>query len=271
MIKLENVTYRYKKNNNVLNNINLTIKDKETIAIVGKNGSGKSTLGKLIAGIIKPKEGNIFIDNLNITDKNNKENIRKKMGIVFQNPDNQIIFNNLEDELSFALKDLSKEEIKKRIETSLQKVHLDKNINKDLYELSLGQKQRVVIAEVLAKQPKYLIFDEPTTMIDSSGKEKIYKIIEELKTEGYTIVYITNVAEEILLADRIIVLEEGKVAEEIEKKDLFTKFETLEKYDIKIPFLFELIQLLKKEGISINLENYSINEFVAKIKELINK
>lgn len=271
MIKVENVTYGYKKGIDILKDININIKDKETVVIMGKNGSGKSTLGKLISGIIKPKKGKILIDDLDIADKKNKEVIRKKIGIVFQNPENQIIFNNVQDELSFALKDLKKDEIKKRIEESLRKVHMEDKIKNDLYELSLGQKQRIIISEILVKQPKYIVFDEPTTMIDSKGKEKIYHIVEDLKKEGYTILYITNMAEEILLADRIILLDNGKIAEEIKREDLLNKLEVLEQYNIKIPVLLEVLQGLKKEGIDINLKDYSVQELVTKLKEIIKK
>lgn len=269
MIRINNVTYRYKKGKDILKEINMTIQDKETVVIMGKNGSGKSTLGKLISGIMKPKQGNILIDDLNIADSKNKEEIRKKIGIVFQNPENQIIFNNMEDEVSFALKDLNQEEVKQRIENALDKVHMKHKIKEDLYELSLGQKQRVVIGEVLAKQPQYIVFDEPTTMIDSKGKEAIYHIVEDLKKEGYTILYITNVAEEMLLADRIILLNEGKIVGEIKKEDLLDRLDVFEQYDIKIPMVLEIVQKLKKQGIEMDLKDYSIDELVTKLKEKI--
>lgn len=271
MISIKGVTYRYKKAKEVLKDINLTIQDNETVVIMGKNGSGKSTLGKLISGIIQPKEGKILIDNLDLSDKKNKEAIRKKIGMIFQNPENQIIFNNIQDEMSFALKNLDTKEIQKRIQQALQKVHMEEKMEEDLYELSLGQKQRIVISEVLAKQPQYIVLDEPTTMIDSMGKEKIYQIVEELKKEDYTIIYITNVAEEMLLADRIILLQEGKIVEEIKKEELLDHIEIFQKYDIKVPILIELLNELKKEGIEIACENYSIKEIASKIKELIKK
>ncbi len=271
MIKLENVSYHYKKESKILKDINLEIKEQETIVIMGKNGSGKSTLGKLIAGIIKPKSGKILLDDLDMSNKENKDKIRKKIGIVFQNPENQIIFNKIEDELSFALKGLKKEEIQKRIKQSLKKVHMEENMEQDLYELSLGQKQRIVISEVIARLPKYIVFDEPTTMIDSKGKEEIYKIVEELKQENYTIIYITNMAEEIFLADRILILEDGKIVEEITRHELLDKLDVLEKYDIKIPMQIELLQELRKSGIEINLENYSVQELANKLKEIIKK
>lgn len=271
MIRIKEVTYRYKKGKDVLKDIDITIQDKETVVIMGKNGSGKSTLGKLISGIIKPKEGKILIDDLDLSDKKNKEEIRKKVGMIFQNPENQIIFNNIQDEMSFALKDLEPKEVQRRIKDSLHKVHMEEKLEEDLYELSLGQKQRIVISEVLAKQPKYIVFDEPTTMIDSMGKEKIYHIVKELKKDGYTIIYITNVAEEMLLADRIILLDEGKIVEEIKKEDLLDKLEIFKKYEIKVPILLELLYHLKEEGIEIDVTNYSVKEITNQLKEMIKK
>ena len=260
MIRLENVSFKYKESNKILDNISFEVNDGEIISIVGKNGSGKSTIGKLIAGILKLKEGNIFIDDLDI--KKHQKEIIDKVGIVFQNPENQIIFNSIEDELSFALKDLSKQEIDKRINEALEKVEMLDFKNKDLYNLSLGQKQRIMIAEILAKNPKYLIFDEPTTMIDSIGKEKIYKIIKNLKQQGYTIICITNLADEILLADRTLVLEQGKIALEIKREELVEKAEELRKYEIKLPTILEILVELQKNDVQVNAKEYTIQELV---------
>lgn len=262
MINISNLSFKYKNSNNILSNINLEIQEGETIAIVGENGSGKSTLAKLISGILKTKQGKIIIDDLDLSKKEDHKEAVKKVGIVFQNPENQIIFNSIYDELSFALKDLSKEEIGERITNSLKKVNMYDFINKDLYELSLGQKQRIAIAEILAKKPKYIIFDEPTTMIDSTGKEQIYDIIKNLKKEGYTIIYTSNLAEEILLADRILILKNGQIVNEIKKENLMASANILEQNGIKLPMIMEIALKLK-----INLKEFTIEELIEKIKQ----
>lgn len=270
MIKVENVSFKYKNSDyKVLNDLSFEINDGEIVAIVGENGSGKSTIGKLISGITKIREGRIIIDNVDISKKN--KFVQDKVGIVFQNPENQIIFNNIYDELSFSLKDLDKNEIEERIDTSLKQVNMYEFKNSDLYSLSLGQKQRIMIAEVLAKKSKYIIFDEPTTMIDSKGKEDIYKIIKNLKKEGYTIICITNLADEILLADRTLILSDGKIVYEIEKKNLINSSEILNKYQIKEPTLLKVLTCLKQNGIILNLEEFSVEELVKAMKGIINE
>lgn len=265
MIKVENVCFKYKSNRtNILEGLNFSVNDGEIIAIVGQNGSGKSTIGRLISGILKLKSGNIKIDNIDISK--NYNSIKDKIGIVFQNPENQIIFNNIYDELSFSLKGLEKSEINNRIDYALKQVGMYEFKDHDLYTLSLGQKQRIMIAEILAKKPKYIILDEPTTMIDSQGKEEIYKIIRELKKQNYTIICITNLADEILLADKTLILDNGKIVHEIAKHDLIDNAYLLDKFNIRQPTLLRILTELKENGIKLNVKDFSVCELVESLK-----
>ena len=269
MIKLNNVGFRYKNGNEILKNINLEIKEGECVCIVGKNGSGKSTLAKLIAGIEVPKPGAVLIDEYDTLNKDNFIGIRKKVGIVFQNPDNQILFNNVYEDLAFAIRNLKLDNEEIRIKENLQKVDMQNYFDKDIYELSLGQKQRITIASTLAINPKYLIFDEPTTMIDSEGKDEIYKIIKNLRKQKYTIIYVTNAIEEILMADRIIILERGEIVKDFLKENILDNIEDLKKHGIKVPKIVQALEICEKNNIDIKLEDWDIVELIEKILEVI--
>ena len=195
MIKISNLSYKYKFSENVLENINLEINDGEIITIVGKNGTGKSTLAKLISGIIVPKNGEILIDDINTKNKKTKKELRKKIGILFQNPDNQLIFPTVKDDLEFALNNLEINNKENRIKVALNLVDMNDFYEKETYGLSLGQKQRINIAGILAIGTKYIVMDEPTTMIDTIGKDKIHKIIKrtgEKRKIKYIVIHETD-------------------------------------------------------------------------------
>jgi len=271
MIKLEDVNYKYKNGYSVLENINLEINEGEIISIIGKNGSGKSTMLNLIAGINKPSSGNIFIDDINTKEKKKFIELRKKIGIVFQNPDNQILFPRIYDDIEFALKNLNLDNRKQRIENALNTVNMKDFEEKDIYELSLGQKQRINIASVLAIKPKYIILDEPTTMIDSKEKENIYNCVRALKKEGYTIIFVTNNVDEILLSDRVCILENKKIKHIFNKEEIIKKVNLLEECDIKIPDIIQIILKLKENNINIDLKEWTIPEIIDEIVKVYKK
>ncbi len=270
MIRVSDLKYRYRGNLfPTLDGINLTVADGELVAIVGQNGSGKSTLGRLIAGIYKLQEGSIEIDSHKLDKKSSK--LPSEVGIVFQNPENQIIFNRIDDEVSFAMRGLDPAETSERVSEALAEVGMSKFREQDLYSLSLGQKQRIIIAEVLARRPKHLILDEPTTMIDSEGKEQIYQIIRRLKKQGYTIICITNLADEILLADRTLILADGKIAAEIRRSELVAKAPLLSKYGIHQPTLLKILTGLTKRGIKLELQDWTAEELATQIGQMVPK
>lgn len=267
MIEIKNLSYMYNKNDMILNDINLQIKDGEIISIIGKNGCGKSTLLKLIAGIIKPSSGNIFIDNIDIFKR---KNLRKEVGIVFQSPETQILFPKVFDDIEFALKNLKIENRKEKIKNALNEVNLSNKEQSNTYNLSLGQKKRINIASVLAINPKYILLDEPTTMIDSKEKDTIYQIIQQLRVHKKTIIFVTNNINEILLSDRIVILENKKVKHVIEKNKLLENIQVLQKCDIRIPDVIQIILRLKENGQNINLEEWTIQEMIDKIVKVCN-
>ena len=201
-------------------------------------------------------------------DKKKALEIRKNIAIVFQNPENQIIFDRVYDDIAFGLKNLgfSSEEIDERINEALKKVDMLEYKNSYTAELSLGQKQRIAIASSLAIHPNVLILDEPTTMLDPLSKNQIYKILKDLKSSGITIIYITNFIDELLLCDRTIVFEHGKIKKDFMKKDLLDNLDFLE--DLEFPGIISILSNLHKSGIDINLENLSTSELVKKLKDL---
>lgn len=272
MIKISNLSYKYKFSENILENINLEINEGEIITIVGKNGTGKSTLAKLISGIIVSKNGEILIDDINTKNKKTKKELRKKIGILFQNPDNQLIFPTVKDDLEFALNNLEISNKENRIKEALNLVNMDDFYEKETYGLSLGQKQRINIAGILATGTKYIVMDEPTTMIDTIGKDKIHKIIKELKQKGYTFIIITNNSEELLLGDRIVILENKKIKKIINKKEIIDNINIFDECEIKIPSTIDILLELQKMNIDIdNIEEYSKEELIKVIRENINK
>jgi len=226
---------------------------------------GKSTIAKIISGLEVPNKGQVLVDGINTLNKKEFLNIRKKVGVVFQNPENQILFNNVFDDIAFTLKNLGIENYKEKIENSLEKLSMKEFLNSESYDLSLGQKQRVTIAGVVSAEPKYIVLDEPTTMIDPEGKEAVYSMIKSLKEQNYTIIYITNFIDEILMSDKIIVLEDGKIINTFAKKDILDNIEFLKEHGIKIPYGVEIVYELKKNGIDLKIENWDKNEIIKEI------
>ena len=239
-----------------------------SIGLYGEWGSGKSSLMKLIAGLVFPKEGTITIDEISTKDKKERTNLRKKVGLVFQNPENQLVFSNIEDDMKFMLENFnfSKEEIAKRISQSLEMVGMNKYQNKDIYSLSMGQKQRIAIAEMLALKPKYLLLDEPTAMLDPESKKKLIKTVKELqKEQAMTVVYATNIISEILQADRIIALDKGSIAFTCMPETIIENVEKFTKIGLQIPEIIELICKLNQKGIKINTKTFEIDEIVEEV------
>lgn len=229
---------------------------------------GKSTIGKIISGLEKPNKGQVSIDDINTADKKSFLEIRKKVGVVFQNPENQILFNNVFDDIAFTMKNLEIENYEEKIKKSLKRLNMEAFLKSEAYDLSLGQKQRVTIAGVVATDPKYIVLDEPTTMIDPQGKEDVYNMVRELKKDNYTIIYITNLIDEILMSDRVAVIEDGRIINIFNKKDILSQIEFLKEHGIKIPGFVELVYELKNKGIDVDIKEWNKEEIIQKIIEI---
>lgn len=238
MIKINNLSYKYKEGNIGLSDINLTFNRKEIVCIIGGNGSGKSTLLSCIANLSK-YSGEILLDNLDIKKIKNKE-YRKRVGIVFQNPNTQVVFNNVYDDLKFTLENLGETNIDENIKESLSLVNMSKFINSNPYNLSMGQRQRIAIASVLASPKEYLLLDEVTSMIDYNGKQEIYKIINKLKKKNMGIIMTTNIVDELVFADKIVIINDNHEIKGVyTKEEIFSDLNILK--DFYIPFKFKVI------------------------------
>ena len=212
MIQIRNVNFSYSSDNDVLKDISLDIRDGEFLAIVGHNGSGKSTLAKTINGLILPTSGEVFVNGLHTADEKSILDIRRQVGMVFQNPDNQIVTTVVEEDVAFGPENLGipQSEIAERVRTALEAVDMLQYARSAPHMLSGGQKQRIAIAGVLAMRPNIIVFDEATAMLDPDGRNEVTGIMKRLNSRGITIIMITQYMEEAAIADRVAVLSNGE-------------------------------------------------------------
>ncbi|NMC57212.1 MAG: energy-coupling factor transporter ATPase [Eubacteriaceae bacterium] len=267
-IQVKNLCYKYQKDEEELTAIydmSFDVYEGEFLAIIGHNGSGKSTLAKLLNGIIKPSSGDVLVYEMNTKDEDKIWDIRQKAGIVFQNPDNQIVATIVEEDVAFGPENLGVEqkEIRKRVDEALETVKMSQYKDRKPHQLSGGQKQRIAIAGILAMQPKCIIFDEATAMLDPSGRDEVLSCIRHLNKENKTtILYITHYMEEIVDADRIIVLNKGEIAMQGTPKEIFSQVEPLQQLQLDVPNITKLAYMLKKEGINIPDGVLTVDEMV---------
>lgn len=276
MIKSENLTYKYfhedeNEEKFAVNGVNLNVDRGEFLVILGHNGSGKSTIAKLMNALLLPSSGTIYINGMDSKDSDNLWNIRSSAGMVFQNPDNQLVATIVEEDVAFGPENLGVDpkEIRQRVDSSLRKVGMYEYRRHAPHLLSGGQKQRVAIAGILAMMPKCIVLDEPTAMLDPSGRKEVIKTIKELNKEyGITIVLITHYMEEAVEADRIIVMDDGKVLMEGKPRDVFSKVKEMKKIGLDVPQVTELAYELKKSGIDVSEKILTINEMVNALCQL---
>ncbi|EHI97159.1 MULTISPECIES: energy-coupling factor transporter ATPase [unclassified Clostridium] len=278
MVKCTNVSFKYIKDSDgvkeekyAVKDVNLSVKKGEFLVILGHNGSGKSTIAKHMNALVVPTEGTVVVDGLDTTDPDNVWNIRSKAGMVFQNPDNQLVATIVEEDVAFGPENLGVEpsEIRKRVDESLEKVGMSKYKKHAPHLLSGGQKQRIAIAGILAIQPECIIFDEPTAMLDPLGRKEVLKTIRDLNEKhGITIVLITHYMDEAAQADRIIVMDGGSVMMEGTPREIFPQVERMKKIGLDVPQVTELAYELKKAGININEKILNVDEMVNELCQL---
>lgn len=251
--------------------VNLDIKAGEFVAILGHNGSGKSTLAKHLNALLYPTEGTVFVDGKDVKEPENVWDVRQTAGMVFQNPDNQIIGQVVEEDVGFGPENLGvpTKEIWERVEESLKAVGMYEYRKHSPNKLSGGQKQRVSIAGVIAMHPKCIIFDEPTAMLDPNGRKEVIRAARALnQVEGITIILITHYMEEVIFADKVFVMDEGKVVMQGNPRSVFSQVERLRELRLDVPQVTELAYELKKSGIPLSDGILTMDELVTELKQL---
>lgn len=277
LIKFENVSYSYEEeltaDNFAVKNINFTVDKGEFVAVLGHNGSGKSTLAKLSNAIFIPNEGKVYVDGMDTSEEKNEFKIREKVGVVFQNPDNQIVASIVEEDVAFGPENLGIDPkiIRERVDQALKDVGMYEYRFHETHRLSGGQKQRVAIAGMIAMQPECIVFDEPTAMLDPQGRIEVMNTALRLNKElGMSVVFITHFMEEAVKADKVVIIDSGEIAEEGTPIEIFNKKQLLADCGLDVPDAVKLADLLRQKGVPIKqgilTEEELINEYLRVLK-----
>ena len=274
MISAENLSFKYETEGNsfVLDKLNINIKEGEFVAILGHNGCGKSTLAKHFNGLLLPIGGNVLVGGLNTKDEEMLWEIRKRVGMVFQNPDNQIVATVVEEDVAFAPENLGipSAEIRKRVDDALKVVDMYRFRKHAPHLLSGGQKQRVAIAGAIAMRPECIVMDEPTAMLDPKGRSEVIDTILKLKNEEkMTVVLITHFMEEAALADRVVVMDKGNIVMDDCPKKVFSQVKKIKELGLDVPQVTELLYELNRAGLDINYDILTVNECADEIMRVL--
>ncbi|MGI6169511.1 MAG: energy-coupling factor transporter ATPase [Christensenellales bacterium] len=277
IIQADNVSYSYPTDeeemaDEALRHLSLNIERGEFVAVVGHNGSGKSTFAKMLNAILVPSEGVVVVDGIDTREEEMVWEIRRNCGMVFQNPDNQLVAGVVEEDVAFGPENLGVEssEIRRRVDEALLAVGMTEYAAKGPHMLSGGQKQRVAIAGILAMRPSIIVLDEPTAMLDPSGRQEVMQTVKRLNREdGITVVHITHYMEEALLADRVVVVNEGEAVLCGTPPEVFAKVETIRALGLDVPAMAELLYLLKQEGICLESWVFTVEEMAEELCRLL--
>ncbi len=276
MIKASNLTFKYineeeKIEKVAVNSVSLEVKKGEFLVVLGHNGSGKSTIAKHMNALLLPTEGKMLIDGMDTVEDSLLWEIRSRAGMVFQNPDNQLVATIVEEDVAFGPENLGvdPDEIRRRVDDSLKKVGMYEYRKHAPHLLSGGQKQRIAIAGILAMMPKCIILDEPTAMLDPSGRKEVMETIKDVNENlGITIILITHYMDEAAQADRVIVMDQGEIKLEGTPREVFSNVTEVKRIGLDVPQVTELAYELQKEGIDISTEILNIDEMVEKLCQL---
>ncbi len=264
IIETRELSFRYSEDSPLaLEDVTLSIEESSFTAVLGHNGSGKSTFAKHLNAILLPSGGKVYVGGIDTADESRLFDIRKTAGMVFQNPDNQIVANVVEEDVAFACENmgLPPEEIRRRVDESLAAVGMSDHAKSAPHLLSGGQKQRVAIAGILAMQPRCIVMDEPTAMLDPSGRAEVMAAIQRLnRSMGVTVVLITHHMDEAAAAQRVIVMKQGRVALDGTPRQIFSQVERMRELSLSVPQTVELLYALDRDGAGLSLEALSVEE-----------
>ncbi len=274
IIKVDDLVFEYvseEDTHRAIDNFSMEIKRGEFVAIIGHNGSGKSTLSKNLNAILVPTSGNILVNGMNTKDEEKIWDIRQSAGMVFQNPDNQIVATIVEEDVAFGCENLGidPKEIRERVDAALKSVDMYEMRDRQPHLLSGGQKQRVAIAGIIAMRPDCVIFDEATAMLDPSGRAEVMNTIKRLNHEhNITVLHITHFMEEAVEADRVVVMEKGRKVLEGTPKEVFSHVSELKRIGLDVPYMTELSHILAEDGIEIKQDILTVDEMVGELCQL---
>ncbi len=277
MIQVKDVTYRYQESEEsapqtVLEHFSLTVEEGSFTAILGHNGSGKSTLARLLNATLLPESGSVLIDGMATSAAEQVLDIRRSVGVVFQNPDNQIVATIVEEDVAFGPENLGvpQEEIRARVDEALAAVNMSEYKTRAPHLLSGGQKQRIAIAGILAMRPKYLVLDEPTAMLDPVGRREVMDTILSLNREwGMTVLLITHYMDEAALADRVVVLDKGQIQLDAPPHQVFAQVERMKELGLDVPQATAVLYQLRKQGIDLPLCALTEEECIEALRRLL--